>query len=58
MPGGGGVLSIFVRQGCAVFQGIVFAYFFENRVSKEGKFSGAGSQNMSKEEILLQQVII
>ena len=25
---GGGVLSIFVRRGCAVFQGIVFAYFF------------------------------
>ena len=24
---GGGVLSIFVRRGCAVFQGIVFAYF-------------------------------
>ena len=27
-PGGGGVLSIFVLRGCAVFQGIVFAYFF------------------------------
>ena len=27
-PGGGGVLSIFVRRGCAVFQGIVSAYFF------------------------------
>ena len=52
---GGGVLSIFVLRGCAVFQGIVFAYFFWNRVSKEGKFSGAGCQNMSKEEILLQQ---
>ena len=25
---GGGVLSIFVRRGCAVFQGIVFAHFF------------------------------
>ena len=25
---GGGVLSIFVRRGCAVFQGIVFDYFF------------------------------
>ena len=25
---------------------------------KEGKFSGAGCQNMSKEEILLQRVII
>ena len=24
----GGVLSIFVRRGCAVFQGIVFAHFF------------------------------
>ena len=32
IPGGGGIrttlLSIFVRRGCAVFQGIVFAYFF------------------------------
>ena len=27
-PGGGGVLSKFVRRGCAVFQGIVFAHFF------------------------------
>ena len=27
-PGGGGVLSMVVRQRCAVFQGIVFAYFF------------------------------
>ena len=26
-PRGGGVLNIFVRRGCAVFQGIVFAYF-------------------------------
>ena len=26
--GGGGVLSIFVLPGCAVFQGIVFAYLF------------------------------
>ena len=25
---GGGVLSIFDRRGCAVFQGIVFAYFY------------------------------
>ena len=25
---GVGVLSIFVRRGCAVFQGIVFVYFF------------------------------
>ena len=24
----GGVLSIFDRRGCAVFQGIVFAYFY------------------------------
>ena len=53
--GGGGVLSIFVLRGCAVFQGIVFAHFFQNRVSREGKFSGAGCQNMSKEEILFQR---
>ena len=26
-PGGGGLLSIFVRRGCAVFQGIVFRLF-------------------------------
>ena len=25
---GGGVLSIFVRRGCAVLQGIVFAHFY------------------------------
>ena len=25
---GGGVLSIFVVRGCAIFQGIIFAYFF------------------------------
>ena len=55
---GGGLLGISVRPGCAIFQGIAFAYFFKNRVSKEGKFSGAGCQNMSKEEILLEKVII
>ena len=27
-PGGGGVLSMFDRRGCAVFQGIVFGNFF------------------------------
>ena len=54
-PERGGALSIFVLRGCAVFKGIVFTYFSLNRVSKEGKFSGAGCQNMSKEEILLQR---
>ena len=55
---GGGVLSTFVRRGYAVFQGIVFVYFFQKWVSKEGNFSGAGCQNMSKEEIALDLVII
>ena len=32
--------------------------FLEQGIKKEGKFSGAGCQNMSKEEILLQRVII
>ena len=58
-PGGGGVLSIFVRRGCAVFQGIVSLIFSRTYwEGKEGKFSGAGCQNMPKEEILLQRVII
>ena len=34
----GGVLSIFVRQGCAVFQSIVFTHFFYNRLSKKAVF--------------------
>ena len=57
-PGGGGVLSIFILRGCAVFQSIVFAYFFKNGVSKEGSFSGAGCQNMLKGNFLLGWVII
>ena len=48
----GEVLGKFVRQGCAVFQGIVFAYVFYNGVSKEGNFSAAGCQNMSKGKVL------
>ena len=34
----GEVPSIFVRRGCAVFQGIAFAYFSKNGVSKDGNF--------------------
>ena len=30
-----GVLSIFVRRACAVFQGIVFDYFFWSGLSKK-----------------------
>ena len=36
--GGGGVLSIFVRQGCEVFQGIVFAYFSNKGYQKKALF--------------------
>ena len=43
-----GVHSILDRRACAVFQGIVFDYFFWNGLSKEGNFSGAGCQNMLK----------
>ena len=43
-----GILSIFVRRACAVFQGIVFDYFFWSGLSKEGNSSPAGCQNTSK----------
>ena len=39
-PRGEGVLGIFVRKGCAVFQGIIFAHCFQNSVSKEDNVSG------------------
>ena len=35
---GGGVLSIFVRRGCAVFQGIVFAHFSRTGYQKKANF--------------------
>ena len=47
-PRGGGVLGIFFRRGCAIFRGIVFTYLFYDGVSKEGNFSGNGSQKRSK----------
>ena len=34
----GGLLSIFVRRGCAVFQGIVFAYFSRTGYQKKANF--------------------
>ena len=37
-PRGGGLLSIFVQQGCAVFQGIVFAYFSRTGYQKKANF--------------------
>ena len=37
-PGGGGVLSIFVQQGCAIFQGIVFAFFSRTGYQKKANF--------------------
>ena len=52
---GEGYLVYLSYRDVLFFKGIVFAYFFWNRVSKEGKFSGTGCQNMSKEEILLQR---
>ena len=55
---GEGVRSLFVRPGCANSKGIVFAYFFWNGVSQKGNFSGAGTQNMSKGEFLLDRIII
>ena len=48
---GGRVLSIFVRRGCDVFQGIVFSYLFLNDVSKEGNLSGDGCENMPKGQL-------
>ena len=42
------LLSIYFRRAFAIFQGIVFDYFFWNGLSKEGNFSGAGCQNMLK----------
>ena len=57
-PGGGGVLSIFVLWGICRFSGYRFGLFFLGLGIKEGKVSGAGCQNMSKEEILLQRVIL
>ena len=57
--GWGGVPSFIFPTGmCVPFFRVSFSLFLLNRVSKEGKFSGAGCQNMSKEEILLQRVII
>ena len=56
--GGGGLLSIFVRREYAVFQGIVYALFICSKVSKEGSFSGAGCQNSSRGEILLNRAVI
>ena len=35
---GGGVLSIFGLRGCAVFQGIVFAYFSRAGYQKKANF--------------------
>ena len=52
----GGVFSIFVGQGCAVFQGVVFVYFFNREAPKEGKFPGAVCRNMLKGGTLLVQV--
>ena len=56
-PGGRGLLSIFVRRGCAVFQGIVFAYFSRTGYQKKANFLEQVFKNMSKEESLLQRVI-
>ena len=36
--GGGCLLSIFVQRGCAVFQGIVFAYFSRTGYQKKANF--------------------
>ena len=48
-----------MSEGDVPFFRVSFSPIFSrNRVSKEGKVSGADCQNMSKAEILLQQVII
>ena len=60
VPGGGGTWYI-CPTGMCRFSGYRFRLFFLEegiKRSKEGKFSGAGCQSMSKEEILLQRVII
>ena len=45
---------VYLSAGDVPFFRVSFSpIFFQNGVSKEGKFSGAGCQNMSKEEILL-----
>ena len=53
-----GVLNILVRQGVCRFSGYRLRLFFMNRVSKEGKSSGAGDQKMSKGKILIDLVIL
>ena len=55
---GGGVLSTFVRRGCAIFQGIIFAYFARTGYQKKASFLEQVVKTCQKEEILLQQVII
>ena len=54
---GGGTLYICLIGMC-LFQGIVFAYCFQQGVSKAGNLSGAGRENMSKREILFNWIII
>ena len=55
-PGGGYLVYLF--DGDVPFSGYRFRLFLLEQGIKEGKFSGAGSQKMSREESLSQQVII
>ena len=54
--GRGSLVNLWDRD--VPFMGIIFAYFFYSRVSKENNYSGAGCQNMSKGDILLNHVAI
>ena len=58
LPGGGGYL-VYLSDGDVPFFRVSFSPIFSRTgYQKKANFSGAGCQNMSKEEILLQQIII
>ena len=56
-PWGGGTWYICLT-GMGRFLGCRFRTLFLERVSKDGNFSGAGCQIMSKREVLLDRVVI
>ena len=43
-------LSIFVRRGCAVFQGIIFAYFSKTGYQKKAVFLYPGYQTLPRKK--------